>query len=200
MSDSPPAPNDADFNPFQAPETVAVASDAMNNDEQIRTEHIAHESSIKSVGFLYLLGAVINAVLLVTAVSAMNRGARVDTVRLIAFLLQLAWLLPTSIGLIRLAPWSRWMGLIFVIVNSVVMLGSVQPVAAPVIPIILIINGYIFSLFVRAKARMVFSPEYRDIIQRTPHVRRKTSRLLVGCLGVLLLFILVAVIGALVGG
>jgi hypothetical protein len=51
----------------------------------------------------------------------------------------------------------------------------------------MIIPGYILYLLLSPKGSMVFSPEYWEAIERTPHIKYKTSWLLKGCL---ILFIL----------
>lgn len=46
---------------------------------------------------------------------------------------------------------------------------------------------------------MVFSPQYKEVIRQTPHIKYKTSIIVLVLLGILVLFILIA-ISALVFG
>jgi len=42
-------------------------------------------------------------------------------------------------------------------------------------PIGTVINAYILYLFLSKKGRTVFSPQYKDVIAATPHVKYRTS-------------------------
>lgn len=184
-----------DFNPFQAPSEVGVAADT--SDERIRREHMGHESSIKTVGALFLLAAFFYGVLFITAISVLVRGGQIATVRVVVIAIFSIWLFPTSIGLIRLLPWSRWTGVIYAIINLL----SVLTILANQGPgpglIMLFINIYILSLLLSARGRTVFTDEYREVIKRTPHIKRKTSRLVIALVILLLLVIAIAVLSSL---
>jgi len=59
-----------------------------------------------------------------------------------------------------------------------------------------LIPGYILYMMVSAKGSMVFSPEYKAIILKTPHVKYKTSLIVKIFLAILLLVIGLAGVGA----
>src|SRR5262249_11951409 len=121
------------------------------------------------------------------------------------FLINLA----LGIGLTRLRPWARWaeaalVGL-YLALNAVTTFGAlfmVGPAAGPVLfgaAITWTILGAILWLLLSRKGAVVFSPEYQDVIARTPHIKYKTSFLakflLVLILGGLALAAVMAIFG-----
>jgi hypothetical protein len=158
---------------------------ASGDAERIRKEHINHEASVKSVGFLYVLGGVlliaIGSVLLAGGMSARpgpQHLALLGGVYLALGVFQVFM----AVGLRRLRPWSR-------IAASI--LSAVGLLAFPVGTII---NGYILYLLVCANGRTVFSEDYQRVIEQTPHIRYKTSILIwialiliLNCLGAAIL-------------
>jgi hypothetical protein len=52
-----------------------------------------------------------------------------------------------------------------------------------------VINGYILWLLFSSKGRFVMSPEYQEVIAATPHMKHRTS-IVVILLGILLLVVL----------
>jgi hypothetical protein len=64
--------------------------------------------------------------------------------------------------------------------------------------ILALISVYVIYLLLSQKAAVVFSPEYKAIISRTPHVRYKTSIVVWILLGIFILFILLGIIGGMV--
>lgn len=178
-------------NPYAAPPIEADLAMAyspfgadLSQDEQIRHEYLSHEASVRSVGILYYLGAFflgigslstvaffLLPVLLSSGDSQMGSPDNLAFAIVIpAILLALYGLLTvlfffTARGLRRLQPWSR--------ISSGILsgLGLLQ------FPIGTLINVYILYLLLSPKGGMVFSPEYREIIARTPHIKCKTSLL-----------------------
>ena len=67
-------------------------------------------------------------------------------------------------------------------------------------PIGTLINGYILYLLLSAKGRMVFSAEYREIIQQTPEIKYRTSKILLFFAFLLVGLIVFGVAALLVGG
>lgn len=181
-------------NPFASPlaEEGAVGPDAPSEIaalEAIRREHLSREASIKSVGLLYLIpaaiGALMSVVMVFGAVVAVTSGevglgegaAMLGAMLLYAGLSVLFWWIGS--GLRRLNPAVR----IWTIVLSVIgLLG---------IPIGTLINGYILWLVAGRTGRYIFSDEYRGVIAATPHIRYKSSILM------LFLVALVIVVGLL---
>ncbi len=188
-------------NPYQPP-VISKGLDGLPYDPAegdalaIRQAHIKHEASVKSIGILYYLGAIIvtlavagSVIQLVRKVGGSN-GADVaaaasaigESLVMLILLIPLAilqWL--AAYGIRRLLGWARIMG---IVVSTLGLVGF---------PIGTIINAYIIYLLACKKGRTVFSSEYKEIIAVTPEVRYKTSKLVWIVLGLLLLVILFAV-------
>ena len=92
-----------------------------------------------------------------------------------------------------LKSWARWtevvlssiLLLIYLIVIVSMAVQPSNPDAGPTIGgsvVLSLILGYILYLLLSKKGSMVFSPEYRLIIERTPHIKYRTSWILKGCL------------------
>jgi hypothetical protein len=153
-----------------------------NEAEEVRKEHIKHEASVKSVGFLYLLGGTL--VLIVSGVALLGAGASAPTPDMMmgagfaaGFLAMGVLYFATGLGLRRLKPWSRIVAAIFA---GIGLLGF---------PFGTIINAYILYLLLSGKGRMVFSPEYRTIIEQTPHIKYRTSIVVWILLGLVVLLL-----------
>lgn len=84
-----------------------------------------------------------------------------------------------SFGFKKLSPWARIAGTV---------LSSLGLLAFPVGTLI---NVYILYLLLCEKGKMVFSGEYKTIIQQTPHLKSKTSIIVWALLGILLVLLLV---------
>ncbi|MBN2296713.1 MAG: hypothetical protein JXM70_30080 [Pirellulales bacterium] len=67
------------------------------------------------------------------------------------------------------------------------------------IPIGTIIHAYILYLMLSRKATVVFSPKYREIIARTPHIKYKTSLAVKIILGIFLAMFVTAIVAAILG-
>ncbi len=186
----------ASENPYVAPPIdadLALATSPfgldLSQDEQIRREHLSHEASIRSVGLLYYLGAGLCVTGLLSAAAftalpllllGMEQASSPNTVVVITgafdvvvllFLLGIYGLFAalfffTGRGLRRLQPWSR------------IASGIISTLGLLAIPLGTLINAYILYLLLSRKATVIFSPEYSEIIARTPHIKYKTS---LGC-------------------
>jgi hypothetical protein len=161
--------------------------------EAVRKEHLKHEASIQSVGWLYYLGGV--AVLLATiavlvgAVTSPGAfsGPAIGMVLggcLMGFLggVQL-W---TAHGLRRLKPSARVPA---TLLSCLGLLGF---------PLGTLINGYILYLLHSKKGRTVMSAEYAQVIAQTPHIKYKTSIIVWIFVGLVVALVVVGIIGALV--
>jgi hypothetical protein len=119
-------------------------------------------------------------------------------------------------GLQGLRSWARWteivflVGLLLSLVGGAIVSASVaimEPNWLGVLVMIVLgygllglIPAYVLSLLLGRKGRMVFSPEYGDVIERTPHIRYRTSRALLIVLGVIVLLLTMAmVVGIVIG-
>jgi hypothetical protein len=165
--------------------------------EFIRRKHLSHEASIQSFGFLYLLGAfftiIYGAFMMVggaVALAQQNVGAlELAILAVIGFMVFAMGCLQGYAGwcMRKLNPAGK---IPAIIVACFGLLG---------IPIGTLISIYLLYLLLSEKGRVVFSPEYRAVIEATPHVRYKTSII---AWVVLILFILLvgaAILAAVLG-
>ncbi len=162
-------------------EGVSNAGDA----EHIRQEHIRHEASVKSIGFLYLIGAVFMIVIGLGNLAGASmpapssrRGLFLGSVLLAFAALQIAM----GLGLRRLKPWTRTAAGVF------------SALGLLAIPLGTIINAYILYLLFSQKGKVVFSEAYQQVIAQTPQVRYRTSLVLWIALILLLLLLVIAVV------
>ncbi len=169
------------INPYAPPQAeVADISGDNPEAESIRREHIKHEASIRSVGFLYYFGAammLIAAVMFIVGLQEMAFGYG------LAIIYGALAVLSIAVGheLRALKPWAR----IAAIVLSVIgLLGF---------PLGTLINGYILYLLLSKKGRRIFESDYADIVAATPHVKYKTSVLIWMLLGILAVGIIAAI-------
>ena len=159
-------------NPYAAPQSVITPPPVPNTDaELIRNQHLSHEASVKSVGTLYYLGAIIlllgllsSAVPVIPLLGSMG-GYELALILggglLVFTLIVLQWKLAT--GLRQLRPSVR----IPTIVLSIIGLIG--------FPLGTLISAYILYLMFASKSKMVFSPEYQQVITDTPHIRYRSS-------------------------
>ena len=61
--------------------------------------------------------------------------------------------------------------------------------------IVTFISIYILHLIFSSKGQMVFSPEYKEIIRQTPHIKYKTSKIVWVLLGIVGLLLLAGLVG-----
>ena len=218
MAANPPSGRDP--NPYAAPEAslteapLATAAPAdLARAEAIRRAYISHESSVKALGVLgvgggalFLSGGLVFAVVALTGRAGATGLGATGTVGIALAVVVLGCLnLATGLGLRGLLPWARWLvavatglSLLSSVVRailSVYLLGGAAG-GALVLGVLpgMLIPGYIFSLMVSKKGAVVFSPEYKEIVATTPHVKMKTSWIVKGCLIVLVAFLTLLVI------
>ena len=177
-----------EYNPYQTPvaNIDGITDVDLVSAEATRKEYLNHEASVRSIGVLYYIGAVsalIVAVSLLITLESSSAGTSA---------LALAFFIP--IGLLYF-----WLGSGLRALNQ-----KVRPIAGVFAAIGLIgfplgtlINGYILYLLFSAKGKMVFSDEYRDIIDATPHVKYKTSIIVWLILALLVLVVAAAVVPSL---
>lgn len=155
--------------------------------EEIRKEHLKHEASIRSVGFLYLLGGVFSALgaagMLVASITSRSALGGFPIIVGIIYLGLAALLLTCGMGVRKLKPWARTGS---IILSCIGLLG---------IPVGTLINGYILYLLLSKKGKTVFSEDYKRVIAETPHIKYKTSIIVWVFLAILLLLILVMIFG-----
>jgi hypothetical protein len=174
------SPADDPFAPPKVDLTAAPADAALADYERIRRAHLNHEASIRSVGALYVIGAV------VVALGSMSFLVSLDNKSI-----------PMATGFLGLASTFGFLGVMVrrldrraripvVILASIGLLGF---------PFGTLISAYILYLFLSAKGSMVFSPEYKRIRERTPHIVYRTPRAVLGLAFLLLLLLLFGLLG-----
>jgi hypothetical protein len=160
---------------------------ATNAVEDIRKEHIKHEASVKSIGILYYLGGAALTAVGLFGFAGAGMGNVVGAGELLIFIFFLllgVGQLWVGFGLRRLRKWAR------------IPTGILSGFGLLGFPLGTIINAYILYLVFSQKGKMVFSDEYRAVIEQTPHIKYRTSIIVWIVLGLLLLLIAFALFGA----
>lgn len=154
------------------------------NAEETRKQYLKHEASVKSAGFLYYLGGVAMFLIGLGGILAVRPGGVeiVPSFFLVVLGVGQFW---TGTGLRRLKPWAR------------IPTGILSGIGLIGFPIGTLINGYILYLVFSQKGKMVFSEEYRTVIEQTPHIKYRTSIIVWIVLGLLLALILFGLTAAL---
>ena len=165
-------------------EPVVLLPESEADAERIRREHIKHEANVKSVGFLYYLAAVMT--LLLAAGPFMVSFVLEDG------LVTFATILGAIYGALAVAFLILGRGLHKLDRRVRLPVGILSGLGLLSVPIGTLINGYILYLVFCPKGKMVFSPEYQEIIRMTPHVKYKTSIVLIVFLVVLAVVLVIA--------
>jgi hypothetical protein len=160
------------INPYASPGTAASIVPEATGAEAIRRKYLNHEQSVKSIGLLYMLGAIFmvpfGAFLFVNGFSEQPQSPSVSSpivglVYLALGILQGA----RAVGLRRLSPWARIVSSVFSVIG---LIG---------VPIGTVISAYILYLLLSQKGVYIFSDEYRRIVAETPHIKYRTSIIVV---------------------
>lgn len=192
--DFPPA------NPYAATaysSTVAAGDfGSLGSAEEVRKRFLNHEASVRSIGTLYLLGvAFLVFAAVVTIISLILRptnGPNGDgeTASIIAPMISVVFVLAIAglqywvgTGLRALRPPARTVAIIF---SAIGLLGF---------PIGTLISAYFLYLLLSKKGEFVFSPEYAQVRAATPHIKYKTSIIVVIAVALLFLLLFLGVIG-----
>lgn len=158
-------------------EGVEDASDA----ETVRREHLTHEVSLKSVGILIYIGAVASIFI---AILIFSGQAPEDQA--------------VGVGALLLGIFSIWVGTLYRRLSPRVKIPGTILSALGLLnfPFGTLINGYILYLIHSEKGRRILTPEYHEIIAQTPHVEYRTPLFIKIILIFLVLFFVVAIVGA----
>jgi hypothetical protein len=188
-------------NPYAVQTTDYMTSPAAGDAESVRRMYLNHEASVKSIGTLYYLGGFFGllagvfylgiGVVAVTAGMPGQQGGEQERMILAItmwvfglFVLVMSGVqLWTAYGLRRLRPYSRIAGSV---IAGIGLLGF---------PIGTLIGGYALYLLLSAKGEFIFSPQYRAVIEQTPHIKYKSSIIVRILVGILLFFLLLALFG-----
>jgi hypothetical protein len=212
--DPPPA---EPINPYAAPRAEAGAPVAdlagdLAEAEAIRRAHLGHEASVQSIGSLHLLSAFFAAIGVIGAgallVQTAEEGARLRALAmLVGYVASMGVNFALGLGLRRLQPWARWteaaftsLGAAFsLLVILVALITGMMPLLL-IYGVGLLILGYILYLLLSRKGTVVFSPQYRTIVEKTPHLKYRTSLILKIGLVFLIAVVIIAVTSVLYVG
>lgn len=167
-------------NPYAAPAARVADIGANPQADAIRRAHINHETSIRSVGLLYYLGAV--AVTLGGLMMLIGISVRDDVWTAVILLLLGAVQIFAGWGVRALQAWGRAVGSVLSVIG---LLGF---------PVGTLINSYILYLFFSKKGRTIFSPAYLEVIAATPEIKYRTSIVVWILLGLVIALIAVAIV------
>lgn len=182
-------------NPYAPPVTdlpappIGAVDDAGIEAETIRWANLKHETSVRSIGLLYYLGAFSLLAMTVSSSIGLARvvGAHASAeaigeavgVAVVSLLFAVGSFFMGR-GLRNLKRWAR---IPVCILQGFGLLGF---------PGGTLLSVYILYLLLGKKGRIVFSDGYQEVIRRTPHIKYKTS-IVVWVLLAILLLTLVAV-------
>ncbi len=154
-------------------------------EETIRRAHLSHEASIISIGTLYYLGAIMlvfTGLMSVLKLGSPELGGPWAGLFFIAL----------GVAYFQLGRWFR------ALLPKAKIPGTIlAAIGLLAFPFGTLINIYILYLINSKKGAMVFSDQYRAVIAATPGIKYKTSIVVWVLVGLLLVFFLVALFGAL---
>ena len=172
-------------NPYQAPQVAhepppIPLESPQAYAEEIRRQHLGQETQIKSIGTLFYLGGICLIVGYLGTTRSNSPEMRIGpALPVLVTVLQFA----VGYGLTHLKTWARVIALIFAFLGLL---------AFPVGTLICVI---MIVLLLLKKNRMIFSPEYKEIIAATPHIKRKSSIIFKIALFLLAVIILLMLLG-----
>lgn len=184
-------------NPFQAPKaddassgTTSAVNRPWSEAERMRARNLHHEASIKSIGPLFVVGTVLVTIggVFWGLPGPQHFGGPFEVATFYCLLgMLLCWV---AIGLRRLTRASR------------IGAGVLSAIGLIAFPFGTVINGYILYLLFSAKGALIFSDEYKRVIDATPHIRYRSTvvaRLILGIFFVVVVLGIVATIIVYVG-
>jgi hypothetical protein len=176
-------------NPYASPRAIGTETPT-SDAEAIRMAHLSHEASVRSIGSLYYLGGILTAITLVSLlVVGVTGGDTFGPGDVFGFAI-LFGMLTISFGIGR--------GLRTLRRSAQIFAGLISTLGLLAFPIGTLINGYILCLLFSSKGNRVFSAEYKEIIEQTPHVVYRQSTLLAVLAVILLLLLLTGFVSFLV--
>ncbi|WP_442507873.1 hypothetical protein SH528x_006814 [Novipirellula sp. SH528] len=192
----PTATPDPVTNPYVPTSDMSSVAQVVGNDpESIRRHYLSHEASVKSIGTLYLLGAIImipvGFFIMLAPLFSQQEELGIRVVMGVMGLLYLSLGLLqgfTAVSLWKLRPWAR---IVAIVLSVIGLIGF---------PIGTLISAYFLYLLLSEKGQMVFSPGYQQVVAQTPHIKYKTSIIVWIFLGLLICLIAFGVIAAVAGG
>ncbi len=199
MSEGQPGENnpfaveqDGEFNPY-APTSNVSPVEAATDVEGYRKKYLSHEASVKSIGALYMIGAVFLIPMGLISLGAVGVGNLPGADKVVLAVLAMVYLSLgvfqafVAVGLRRLRSWAR---IAAAILSAIGLIGF---------PIGTLISAYFLYLLLSEKGSIVFSDEYQRVIEQTPHIKYKTSVVVWIFLGLLVIVLGMGVLALVLG-
>jgi hypothetical protein len=159
----------------------------MENALEIRKLHIKHEASIKSIGVLYYLAALLTPLAGLAVIFGDHQvGVGKFVVGALLVLLGFAYF--------KLGGWIRKLNA--KAKTPATILACVGLIG---FPFGTLINAYIIYLIQSKKGAFIFSDDYKAVIEATPEIKYKTSKIIWALLIIVALFIVLAIFGTIFG-
>ena len=153
----------SEYNPFQAPRAWPDGEDwPSDHPEAIRRRYLSHEASAKSIGSLHLCGGLV-CILIAIGLWFMPLQRSILNGPAISLALAGVVMFVFAVAAHRLKRWSRLPSSVLAVVTGLAAFIVGIPIAA-----------YFLYVMFSANGQMVYSEEYREIIEQTPHVKYKT--------------------------
>jgi hypothetical protein len=171
--------NEPVFNPYAAPQADLTQPVPLNV-EATRRHLLKHEASVKSIGILYTLGGI-GLVLSGVSLFAVAVPEPLIAVVLLALGILQLWL---AVGLRKLKKIVR---IPTMILAGIGLIGF---------PIGTLISAYILYLLGSQKGVQVFSDEYAEVIAATPHIKYRSSKLVIVLVVLLVALVVFGVVAA----
>ncbi|TWT54028.1 hypothetical protein Pla22_16630 [Rubripirellula amarantea] len=181
-------------NPYAATSNVGSATQGAEDVEVYRRQYLQHEASVKSVGMLYYLSAMllifVGGLMAALAFAGPGNGGQNPTPTVLIVVLGAVYLglglfqFFVARGLRRFESWAR----IATVVLSIIGLLA--------FPIGTLISAYVLYLMLSEKGQIVFSDWYQQVMERTPHIKYKTSIIVWVFVALLASIVIVALIAA----
>ena len=171
---------------------------ARGSDESTRRQYLSHEASLKSIGLLYYLGAIILGIaaagtLLVGIATLVNGEANREVGAVFFFVMVFVYSGCTVLyfflarGIYRLENWAR------------ITIGVLSVPGLLGVPLGTLITVYFLYLCFSKKGAYICTDEYRRIVANTPQIKYKTSVIVWIFLGLLALVIVLGLIAIIIG-
>lgn len=178
-------------NPYAPPQAGALVQ--VSEAETTRRKFIHHESSIKTLGCLYLLAGILIIPGMVLSLSeSFKAGASAASLMWQFFFIVIGLVdVAIGIGLRRLQKWASLTAITLGLLLSLIYLFDLPGSAVG-----LVIQGAIILTMLSARTRMVVSADYQRVIAETPQVKLRTSAALWALLVLLLLSYAAAIYSA----
>ncbi len=177
-------------NPFAAPQVEDVVQRAAPTEaEAVRRAHINHEASVQGIGSIWMLTAVILG--LISLFVTLRLLQQPWDLSVLAFVV-LSW------GLTGLIGWLGW-SLRRLRAQARVPALVMAALALLALPIGTLMGIYMLYILGPDKGHFVLSEPYQQVVLQTPHIRYRTSWVVLVVVGLLLLAIAASLLYPLMG-